>query len=670
MFSLLVLAYVLNSTVFESTIDRAFTAFQNNDWAAAAAALDQASLADPAVFRANNFHYLRGRVAENQGDWIRARNEFIKIENGNPLYGLASWRAARASVRLRDDQAAEGFFDLLPKTFPADLKTQIAFEAGDALASKIYRDLSTRDARFRRAKIDWDTAAFWSLIREDKDDDAALEAARSLQPTARTASERMQLAETFAAHREFDQALPLYQSASEDPLYAAEARYLIGRAYFLAEDYRTALQWYQGVAKDFAGTEWEEEAEYQMASCYWRLAEYREAEKAYLNYIRKYGSKGSEEGATRNLVDVYRMLGENSKALALIDRTLARRVSVPTRQVLLFSKAKILYSENKLTAALPIFQQLGRMRLRSAAGGTTADEVQYFQAICLARTGKKAAAEAIWQKLARDEFSYYGQRSAEKLGRRSALASRSGCFAEPAAITRRVEEDLLTLRRPLAPERDPEANMVSELMFLRLWDEASLWSEYAGQRTQTRTAAQLAYMAGRYNRTISYAGRLPKTVSNLHLLYPAGFHQLICKAATAYSADPLWLHAIIWQESKYNANARSGAAARGLMQFIPQTAKTVGAAIGLSNLTVDKLYDPSLNIQLGAHHWSSLLEKLKVPEMALAAYNGGLDNVLRWKGKSGGNDVELFVADIGFIETKRYVMSVFAARAAYGSQMR
>ena len=44
--------------------------------------------------------------------------------------------------------------------------------------------------------------------------------------------------------------------------------------------------------------------------------------------------------------------------------------------------------------------------------------------------------------------------------------------------------------------------------------------------------------------------------------------------------------------------------------------------------------------------------------------NGGPDNVERWRSKS--MDPELFVSDIGFVETKKYVMLVFAARAAYG----
>jgi soluble lytic murein transglycosylase len=59
------------------------------------------------------------------------------------------------------------------------------------------------------------------------------------------------------------------------------------------------------------------------------------------------------------------------------------------------------------------------------------------------------------------------------------------------------------------------------------------------------------------------------------------------------------------------------------------------------------------------------MQKFKSPELALAAYNGGPDNVQRWLDKSG--DPELFVADIGFVETKRYVMAVFTAYAAYSS---
>src|SRR5262249_24035467 len=159
---------------FESSIDRAFMAARNNDWTGAASALDEAFSQDPQTFDANNFHYLRGRIAENQNDWVRAREEFGKAGPANPLRSLAAWHALRASVPLGDRASSEQFFGVLPRDFPAELQMQAAREAGDALALKIYQDLPAREARYERAKLQNDAGALWNLIHESKDDDVAL----------------------------------------------------------------------------------------------------------------------------------------------------------------------------------------------------------------------------------------------------------------------------------------------------------------------------------------------------------------------------------------------------------------------------------------------------------------------------------------------------------------
>jgi len=664
----LTLLFVLATTPFESTIDRAFVGLRNNDWTAAAAALDQASVEEPATFEANNFHYLRGRIAENQGDWVRAKQEFAQIRSGNPLYAAASWHAARASAQLRDDAATMEFLGFLPRNFPPELKMQLAREVGGSVALQIHQALSTREARYARASALQDSAAIWALIREGKDDDVALDAAHSVAGIANTPADLMEVAEIFANHRQFENALPLYQQAAADPVYGPDARFRIGRIHFQQENYQLAMEDYRSLAKDFPGSDWEKESEYQIASCYWRLADYRNSEKAYIDYIQKYGRTGMKEAATRNLIDVYRVLGENRKALAVLDRALSTQLSVSTRQVFLFTKAKILYNEKRYAAALAIFQQLGRMKLRSAPGSAMTEEVQYFQALCQSKLGKQAAARAIWLKLAREEFSYYGQRAAEKLGRDPIRNSADICSSERDFALKNFETDLVGLRHPLRTELDPAADAVSELIFLQLWDEAALWMNWSDTRIPRRPAAEIAYLGGRYDRSISFADRLPRSDSTLTLLYPDGYRKLICEAAGTYKIDPLWLHAIIWQESRYNPNSRSGASARGLMQFIPETAGAVAASIGMPALSVENLYDPAISIRLGAAYWSSLMEKLKSPEMALAAYNGGPDNVQRWISKAA--DPELFVSDIGFVETKRYVMLVFAARAAYGSLAR
>jgi len=386
-----------------------------------------------------------------------------------------------------------------------------------------------------------------------------------------------------------------------------------------------------------------------------------------VSYIDKYGSN-AEEGAIRNLIDVYRVLDENQKALALVDRSLAKRISTNDRQVLLFTKAKIFYTQKRYAAAAKIFEYLVKSRLRAVPGGTTAEEAQYFQALCLSKSGNKAGAELIWRKLAGEPFSYYGLRAAEKLGRPVVTPQQQACSGTADSYSQTTAATVEKLRHALRTEVDPKADAVSELIFLGLWDEASLWIERPGYRLDARLAAQIAFLAGRYFRSVTYAQRLPKSESStLALLYPYGFRQFVCEAAGMFKVDPLWLHAIIWQESKYNPDARSGASARGLMQLIPETAQAVLSANGVPGLTLGRLYDPAVNIRAGAQYWSSLLEKLKSPELALAAYNGGLDNVERWKSKwpGAGDDTDLFVADIGFVETKTYVMAVFVAHAGY-----
>jgi len=239
------------------------------------------------------------------------------------------------------------------------------------------------------------------------------------------------------------------------------------------------------------------------------------------------------------------------------------------------------------------------------------------------------------------------------------------CSTQPTSVLKPVQEDLNTLRHPLRTALDPSADAVSELVFLRLWDEAAFWLDRSDARTPRRVAAEISYLGGHYDRAISLADRLPRSGSTLPLVYPAGYRNVICDAAAKYKVDPLWLHAIIWQESKYNPNSRSGAAARGLMQLIPDTANAVGAKIGLGNVALETLFDPAVSIQLGAAYWAYLMDKFKSPELALAAYNGGPDNVERWVNKS--SDPEMFVSDIGFVETKKYVMSVVATHAAYVS---
>jgi len=585
---------------FETSLDNARVQIQAGDWQRTATSLDAAYTADPARFDANNLHYLRGRAAEGQADWARAGTEFELIPPGTGLRPLAAWHAARAALHTGNFPHAETLLGELPADFPVELKMQISREAPDSLALTIYGKLNSREARFQRARIQNDKVLLWSLLRERNSDDVAAECAQLLTDENIAPKDSLDLGKAFLAQRNFANAIAYLQRAAIDPAIAAEAWYLKGRAYFLSEDYPRAIETYKTTSDRYPKTDWQKEAEYQIASSYWRLDRYADAEKAYTGYIASYGDR-SDEGATRNLVDVYRVSGEPAKAIALIDRKLAGKVTTATRQVLLLAKAKIQFSQQKYTAARDIFHQLGTMRLVSTPGGATLDEVRYFEALSQSKLGNRTAAQTLWKNLAADRLSYFGQKSAERLGESMQVKPASAACTnsvDPALQAAQQRFDAVT--RPLRNQPDPAADVIADLVFMRLWDEAFLWVDHL-RRLDSRTGADLAYLAGRYNRAIGYADRLPESdMAVWPFLYPAAYRPIICTASQTQNIDPLWLHSVIWQESKYDPKAQSAAAARGLMQFIPETERAVGERLGLPGLIPDQLYDPQISIALGA----------------------------------------------------------------------
>ncbi len=664
------LTFLLFAT-FQTNLDSVFAFVRSHDWTNAATTLDQTVQEDPALFELNSLPYLRGRVAETQQDWQRSKLEFGRVSPGHPLRPLAAWHAAWAAVQLGQVDDAKALIAELPPDFSQDMKMDLAEIAPAEVAMILYQGVNTREARLRQALARNDSLTLWAVLHERNSDDVGLQAARALSLRDLSPKDSFEVAQALLVHRQFADAIRYFQNAVTDSQLKAEASFQIARAHFLGEDYDTALAEFNAITSDFAGTSWQKDAEYQAANCYWRMGDYKSAEKAYVDYIARYGGATREQGAVRNLIDVYRLLGDNTRALTWIDRGLAAKVSASTRQVLLFTKAKVLFVQKRYAPALTLFQQLGRTRLRSIPGGATKDEVQFHQAMALSKLGRTAAAKTIWTQLAANPLTYYGQKAAEQISKNVSLNGNpisSPCATTEDLVLPQAETVMAGLRRPVRMEGETFKSAVDELLFLQLWDEAfPLFDRQP--RPDARTAASLAYLANRYDRAISYADRLPKNDPYVQRLrYPRGFQATICQMAAENNVDPLWLHAIVWQESKYNPLARSGASARGLMQFVPDTAETVAASLGIADFELGALYDPAVNIRLGARYWASLMSEFKQPELALAAYNGGPDNVRRWKGKWPEGDATFFVSDIGFIETKSYVMAVFGARAAYAAR--
>jgi soluble lytic murein transglycosylase len=140
------------------------------------------------------------------------------------------------------------------------------------------------------------------------------------------------------------------------------------------------------------------------------------------------------------------------------------------------------------------------------------------------------------------------------------------------------------------------------------------------------------------------------------LWYPLRYEQIVRGHSRNYDLDPAMLAAVIYQESKFKADARSSSGAIGLMQLLPDTAKGIALHTGGTAFRVDDLYDPELNVRYGAWYLRHLLQKYGDERTALAAYNAGQDNVDRWRRSGLG---------IQFSETRAYVERVEELKQIY-----
>ncbi len=233
--------------------------------------------------------------------------------------------------------------------------------------------------------------------------------------------------------------------------------------------------------------------------------------------------------------------------------------------------------------------------------------------------------------------------------------------------------------------------IADELLFLGLFDEATPELETALRENLDKNTGSLSdfppdtaytlavfYKRGDMaNRAVGYTEALWRKTPNdyqlelipreqLELLYPKPYQDSLVKFGKEKRVDPRFMLSIMRQESRFQADVKSIAAARGLMQFISTTAELMAQEMQIEDFRQDDLYNPPTAIRFGSHYIAKIFKDFpNQPEAVAASYNAGEDRMMRWKKRANTDDADRYVPEVVFVQTKDYVHKVMANYRIY-----
>lgn len=146
------------------------------------------------------------------------------------------------------------------------------------------------------------------------------------------------------------------------------------------------------------------------------------------------------------------------------------------------------------------------------------------------------------------------------------------------------------------------------------------------------------------------------------LVYPVFFAKEINCYTKIYNLDPVLILSLIKEESHFNPLAVSSSNALGLMQLLPGTARDVSRWNNIGAVNKFQLFDPKTNIKFGMAYFKYTRNKLYNNSLfAVAAYNGGPGAVEKWLKTIPHDDMDEFIENIPYDQTRDYIKKVYGS---------
>jgi soluble lytic murein transglycosylase len=442
----------------ESLRDKANTirqAMDSRDFDRAESLVRELKSSDPSAFRANNYDYLLGRLAERKGLETEATALYLAVlARNSSLSQYAVWHLARIA-RSAGDLALERQY--LSRLIASAMTTSLQQAARERLiqnyldagnfqaAISMLRPVAsvTSAAGRRESGISGrramallgeaymkagDTASarqvFASLIDGSRDD-YALQGALGLdaldqQTRARPDEfEALRRARIYLENRHWaDARRHLLDIIDRFPQSQnrAEALYQAGFAYYREDNYDDAITWFERAHTEFPAKKEGEQGYYYVATALQKARQYDQAARRYSDFINAYPASDYLGRAYLNVVDCYRYSGRDAEALDWVARIEQSFAGQPLGRVASFDRAKIEMARGNYPAALALLTGIQAYAISARQiGAPGVGEVQFLRACVLVQMGRLDEAARAYLAIPDERDNYFGRRATLRL---------------------------------------------------------------------------------------------------------------------------------------------------------------------------------------------------------------------------------------------------------------
>ncbi|MEZ4462129.1 MAG: transglycosylase SLT domain-containing protein [bacterium] len=676
------------------------TAIDDGNWDAAWKLVASTTPADTSEVFLKGYLALQAGRPEAQALLAKA-----SLDDSFVLQRYAARYAAQAALLAKEYQAALGFAGKVGNGLPISDDAQwIAIsalkelkktdEAAAALA--IWLEKHPRDSRATQARVDLATLVIASnpalaaktayKVLEDDPLDANAAAARQLVEKAAKKLPAKEAA-AFALNSDalkFARWRAMYRTHQSDAVvdelgkvaaklpqkYWCEGHFLVAHSLTKLRKHANSVPWYEKIVAKCDTGDWRLRALYLGGKGRWNAGQRDGARQWFEKLWTLYPTHSYADDAMYFSARILEEDGNTKAAAQAVQKQLATYPDGDMAADAFWLEVRRLFESKKYADVVRLID-----------GATTPAEpdlysrgrLAYFRARALELSDHKAPAQQAYKKVIDDyPMSYYGLLAFQRLdtgGGDAVCPGQTWCSVTttPFADITPLSTDPAYNRAALLLDMGLASLARAEILALENKNAAhpdTLW--FLADQLDKAGAHTLAHdIARRKIQGWDHAYPDAKMRRNWEIAFPHPFDADVRAYAKQRKIPAELIWAIMREESGFNPRVESWANARGLLQLMDSTGKNMAKLDGIT-IQSDDLFHAKTNIRLGSRYLQDLGESVAFhPVLMIAGYNGGMGNVGRWLKDTTTNDLDLFVEDIPFGQTRNYTKRVLLSYWVY-----